>query len=47
MAAAEAIALAAMHNEALWAWIQRVPKALARRRRLSGREISELREARR
>jgi hypothetical protein len=47
MAAAEAIALAAMHNEDLWAWIQRTANALARRRRLSGRDVAELREARR
>jgi hypothetical protein len=41
---AQALANALMLNNALWEWVQRVAAALIQRRRLTGRQIAELRE---
>ena len=43
---ADTLARAMMHDDDLWRWIERVSKALTKRRRLTGRDIHELREAR-
>jgi ATP-dependent Zn protease len=45
--AAQALANAHMRNEATWAWIERVAKALVNKRRLTGRDVQRLREGRR
>ena len=43
---ADTLARAMMLNDDLWAWVQRVAKALIRKRRLTGRQIHELRNER-
>jgi len=45
MRTAQALADAAMRNEDLWRWIERVARELVKKRRLTGRDIYELRPA--
>jgi hypothetical protein len=44
MASVEAIAYATVQDERFWRWVEKVSRALVRRRRLTGRDVAELRE---